>query len=367
MAQYTVAIIGTGPDPRNPTVEGFAMGYRHAEAYRNHEDCQVVACADVVSENAAAFAEAFDIDEHGLFEDYEAMLTATEPDIVSVTVPPAIHEPVVVGCARSGVVEAIHCEKPMALSWPSAQRMVQTCWRRGVQLTFNRQRRFGEPFTETDRLLKEGAIGTLRRVEIGWGDFFDTGAHTVDLAGMFNGDRPAEWVIAQLDYRNEDVRFGAHQENQMWAQWRYDNGVYGTLSTGEGTPMIGAAFVLRGSDGTIRIDAENGPILEHRQDGTTEPIDVGGETMHGTAEDGDRFGSRFQDRSVRSTVEALADGTESPLAGRVGLNTAEILFGGYESVRRRGRVDLPLDIDDSPLESMVESGALSPVRPDTDE
>ena len=366
MAQYTVAVIGTGPDPRNPTVEGFAMGYRHAEAYRNNENCQLVACADVVSENAAAFAETFDLGDKGVYTDFETMLADIKPDIVSVAVPPAIHEMVVVGCARSGVVDAIHCEKPMALSWPSAQRMVQTCWRRDVQLTFNRQRRFGRPFVDANQLLKEDAIGALQRIEIGWGDFFDTGAHTVDLAGMFNGDRPAEWVIAQLDYRDEDVRFGAHQENQMWAQWRYDNGVYGMLSTGNGTPMTGAAFVLQGSDGTIRIDVEDGPMLEHQHDGVTEEIDVGRETMHGTSKDGDRFGSVFQDRSVRSVVEALETNNESPLAGRVGLNTAEILFGGYESVRRRGRVDLPLDVDDSPLEAMVDSGALSPI-PGTDE
>jgi predicted dehydrogenase len=364
MEQYTVAIVGTGPDPRNPTVEGFAMGYRHAEAYRNNENCRLVACADVVPENASVFAETFDLGEDGIYEEYEKMLAEVEPDVVSVTVPPAIHERVVVDCARSGVVEAVHCEKPMALSWPSAERMVQACWRRNVQLTFNRQRRFGRPFTEADRLLDAGEIGDLRRIEIGWGDFFDTGAHTVDLAGMFTDDRPAEWIIAQLDYREEDVRFGAHQENQMFAQWRYDNGVHGVLSTGTSASLTDAAIVLRGSDGTLRIDADDGPMLELERDGRREAIDVDGETMHGTAEDGDRFGSRFHDRSIGDAIDALRTDKESQLSGRIGLNTAEILFGGYESVRQRGRIDLPLDIDDSPLEAMVESGALSPIPDD---
>ncbi|EMA52588.1 MULTISPECIES: Gfo/Idh/MocA family protein [Halococcus] len=366
MNQYTVAIVGTGPDPRNPTVEGFAMGYRHAEAYRNNENCRLVACADLVPENARAFADEFGVDEDGIYADYEDMLAAVEPDVVSVAVPPAIHEQVVVDCAQSGVVDAVHCEKPMALTWPSAERMVQACWRRDVQLTFNRQRRFGRPFTEADRLLDAGEIGALRRIEIGWGDFFDTGAHTVDLAGMFNDDRPAEWVIAQLDYREEDVRFGAHQENQMFAQWRYDNGIHGVLSTGPGASLTDAAIVLRGTDGTLRIDVDDGPMLELKQDGRREAIDVGGETMHGTADDGDRFGSRFHDRSIGDAIDALRSDEESQLAGRIGLNTAEILFGGYESVRQRGRVDLPLDVDDSPLEAMVESGALSPTLDDAE-
>ena len=362
MSQYTVAVIGTGPDPAHPTAEGFAMGYRHAEAYRNEDRCQVVACADVVLENAEAFAREFNVSDDGIYEDYEAMLAEAEPDIVSVTVPPAIHEEIVVRCARSGVVDAIHCEKPMAHRWQSAERMVQTCWRRDVQLSFNRQRRFGRPFTEANRLLEEGEIGALQRIEIGWGDFLDTGAHTVDLAGLFNDERPAEWVIAQLDYRKENFLFDAHQENQMWAQWRYDNGVYGVMATGEGASFVDSAFVLRGSDGTICIDTKDGSMLELRQDGARESIDVSNETMHGTNADGDRFGSRFHDRSISSIVDALDTGGESQLSGRTGLNTAEILFAGYESVRRRERVNLPLDINDNPLEEMVESGALTPVH-----
>ncbi|ESP86957.1 Gfo/Idh/MocA family protein [Candidatus Halobonum tyrrellensis] len=358
MSQYTVAVVGTGPDPANPTVEGFAMGYRHAEAFRNDDRCRLVACADLVPEHAAAFADEFGLDETAVFADYERMVASVEPDVVSVAVPPAAHEEVVVGCARAGAVEAVHCEKPMALTLRSAERMVQACWRRGVQLTFNRQRRFGKPFTEAARLVEEGAVGDLERVEIGWGDFFDTGAHAVDLAGMFAGDRPAEWVIAQLDYRDEDVRFGAHQENQMFAQWRYENGVHGVLSTGEGSGLVDAPFHLRGSDGEIRIGGD--PMLELRRGDGWEAVDVGGETMHGAPGDADRFGSSFHDRSVAAVVDALDSGEESALSGRTGLNTAEILFGGYESVRRRGRVDLPLDIDDSPLEAMVESGALSP-------
>ena len=360
MPQYEVAIVGTGPDPSNPTVEGFAMGYRHAEAYRNDERCRIVACADVVPENAAAFAETFDVPEENVYEDYEEMLHGVHPDLVSVTVPPAVHETVVVGCAKHDAVNAVHCEKPMAHTWASAQRTVQACWRTDTQLTFNRQRRFGKPFAEAKRLLDDGEIGDLRRVEIGWGDFYDTGAHTVDLAGMFNGDRPAEWVIAQLDYRDEDVRFGAHQENQMWAQWRYDNGVHGVLSTGEGGDLIDAAFLLRGTEGVVRIGVEDGPMLELDRAGERTAVDVDGETMHRAGSGDDRFGSVFHDRVVDHVADSLETGTEPVLSGRTGLNTAEVLFGGYESVRKRGRVGLPLEIEGNPLEEMVDSGALDP-------
>lgn len=157
----------------------------------------------------------------------------------------------------------------------------------------------------------------------------------------------------------------------MWAQWRYDNGVHGVMATGEGASLTDAAFVLRGTDGTIRIDAEDGPMLELSQDGTREAIDVGEENMHWAPSDSDsdsdqdRFGSPFQDRSIADAVDALRTGEESQLSGHNGLKTAEIIFGGYESVRRRARVDFPLETDDNPLEAMVESGALSPTAPES--
>ncbi|MFC7203163.1 Gfo/Idh/MocA family protein [Haloferax namakaokahaiae] len=367
MRTYTVAVIGTGPDPSNPSVQGFAMGYRHAEAYATDDRAELVGAADIAPENVAAFAEEFDLPERATFTDYEELLTTLEPDVVSVCVPPSIHRRVVVDCARSGVVDAIHCEKPMADTFADARTMVQECWRQDVQLTFNRQRRFGKPFTEAKRLLDEGRIGDLQRVEISWGDFYDTGAHTVDLAGMFNEEHAAEWVIAQLDYSEKDIRFGAHQENQMWAQWCYDNGVYGVLSTGAGSGIHDAALLLRGTEGTIRIDVDDGPMLELERGGEREVIDVGNETMHHSGEEVGRFGSHFQDRAVAEVLDALDEGREPVLSGKRGLNTAEILFAGYESVRSRGRVDLPLDIDDNPLEAMVESGDLTPESTDGEE
>ncbi|WP_126664555.1 Gfo/Idh/MocA family protein [Haloterrigena salifodinae] len=361
MSAYTVAVIGTGPDPDTPTVDGFAMGYRHAEAFESDDRCELIGCADVVEENRLAFADAFGLPAENIFEKYKELLSTLEPDIVSVAVPPAIHREIVVGCAKSSVVDAVHCEKPMANTWVDARQMAQECWRHDVQLTLNRQRRFGRPFTEAKRLLDDGEIGSLRRIEIGWGDFFDTGAHTVDLAGMFTDDRAAEWVLAGLDYREEDIRFGAHQENQMWAQWRYENGVYGVISTGKGSDFTDAAIVLRGTNGVIRIDKTDGPMLELDRGGDRRSIDVDGETMHATNDEGDgRYGSHFHDRAVAAVVDGLETGAEPVISARMGLTTAEILFAGYESVRRRGRVDLPLDVAENPLQSMVDTGALSP-------
>ncbi|WP_136687061.1 Gfo/Idh/MocA family protein [Halorhabdus amylolytica] len=361
MSPYDVAIVGTGPDPENPTVESFAMAYRHAEAYERREDCRLLAAADLVSERVETFGDRFELPTDARFTDAVEMFEAIEPDVVSITVPPEVHTDLVAAAARRGV-EAIHCEKPMAATWAGAQRMAQEAWRADAQLTFHRMRRFGRPFRSATELVADGAIGDLRRIEISWGDFYDTGAHAIDLAGMIAGEPRAEWVIAQLDYREEDLRFGMHQENQMFAQWEYDTGVQAIMATGEGDGLAGGAFHVVGDDGEIRIDSDDGPMLEVRRAGTAtwETIDIDGEGLHDAGSDEYQYGSVYHQRAIDDVIEALGGDRESELRARNGLNTAEIIFGGYESVRRRGRVDFPLTIEDNPFEAMIESGEIGP-------
>ena len=57
MARLRVGIIGTGKKKARPDVTGFAMAYSHADGYRAlPEQCDLVACADIVEENGRAFA-----------------------------------------------------------------------------------------------------------------------------------------------------------------------------------------------------------------------------------------------------------------------------------------------------------------------
>jgi len=129
--------------------------------------------------------------------------------------------------------------------------------------------------------------------------------------------------------------------------------VYGLASTGAGSGLTDAVFHLHGSAGELQIIPEGDATLAVRPAGDEEwaAIDCAGDGLHGPD---------YHERSIGEVVAALRADRESELRARNALNTAEILFAGYESVRRRGRVDLPLEIDDNPLETMVESGDLTP-------
>lgn len=357
---YRVAVVGTGPG-RNVDISGksHAFGYEHADAYHAREDCELVACADIVGEYAERFAEEFDVPPDGIYEDHETMLARMELDVVSVCTPIPTHAPIVTDCAEAGVM-AVHCEKPMARTWGEARSMVAACEERGVQLTFGHQRRFGDPFRRTKQLLDDGVVGELERIEISWGNFFDNGTHTLDLAAMFNDESPAEWVIGQVDYSKEHVRYGVPTADHAFVSWQYENGVHGIAATGDDVPLSGGPFDfydcwhrLVGTEGVIELGRFEGPSLRYRRDGE-------GWT---TIEVEDEFDGRV-DLAIDDVVRALSSGGETELRAEHALNTTEILFAGHESSRRRGRVDLPLEIDDHPLESLIEAGEIEPTVPD---
>ena len=57
-------------------------------------------------------------------------------------------------------------------------------------------------------------------------------------------------------------------------------------------------------------------------------------------------------------VDALKNGREPELSARRALAATQLIFATYESSRRRGRVDFPLAIDDSPFLSMIDDGTM---------
>ena len=361
---YEIAVIGTG----DPEADGYAMAYRHAQAYERLDDCTLLACADIVRENAVAFAREFEIDEAGLYEDYTTMLGQVEPDLVSVCTPTPTHADIVVECAESGVVEAIHCEKPMGATWKECREMVSACERQGVQLTFNHQRRFGAPYRNAKSMLEDGRIGDLRRIEVGGQDLYDYGTHLLDMCGYLTDQTPIEWVLGQVDHRNPDELYGLYRERQGLARWRYESGVDGFASTGE-AGIVGCELRIVGEDGTIEVGPNDGPPLRVRDDESGwNRVDTGRDGIwRSDPHPFDRLLERvpvgpdrllseptYVDRAIEDVVDALAEGRRPELAAEHALQSTEIIFACWESARRGGRVELPLDIDDNPLDAMIE-------------
>lgn len=338
MAQFRVGIIGCGRPWKTAGASGFGMSNFHARGYTASPDATIVALADINEENARAFQAV-----HGgerIYTDYHEMLAHEQLDIVSICTWPHLHAPMVIAAAEAGV-KAIHCEKPMAPSYAEAQRMVATCEARGVQLSFNHQRRFGAPYRAARELLRAGAIGQLQRLEGVCDNMFDWGTHWFDMFGFYNDEATVNWLIGQVDWRDGPTIFGVHLEGQGISHFAYANGVQGLLITGkEAEPRLSNRLV--GSDGIIDVTL-GAAALRVRGDGDATWRDV-----PVAAETGDTL-SESIGAGVLDLIDALKTGREPELSGRRALRATELIFATYESSRRGGRIDLPLEPLESPF------------------
>ena len=133
-------------------------------------------------------------------------------------------------------------------------------------------------------------------------------------------------------------------EGQRLSHIKFRNGVHGLLVTGCEAGWE-AQNRLVGTEAVIEVGARDGTRLRlwGRGQGAWRAVETG-EGLHG--DDAVR-------RGVLDLLDALRTGREPELSARRALRATELIFATYESSRRRGRVDLPLDIDDSPFQARV--------------
>ncbi|HAZ63360.1 MAG TPA: glucose-fructose oxidoreductase [Armatimonadetes bacterium] len=349
-----VAIIGTGRKKERADRFGYAMAYSHADAYKQIPGVELVACADISADNGLAFAQHYGLPADMVFENYRAMLDDVKPDMVSICTWMHLHEEMTLAAIEAGV-RAIHCEKPMASTFGGARRMHEAAQAAGVRLTFNHQRRYGEPYVMGKKLLDDGVIGELVRCESECGNIYDSGTHFIDMMSKFNNEVPGKWVLGQIDYRTENRVFGGHCENQQVVLFEYENGVFGLVMGGAGgAHPIGAQNKFIGTEGIIECGRDHGPAgaLRFRRWGDADwtNVDTHGASIHGPG---------FIERAIADVIDCVREGRPCQLDSGNAMIATEIIFGAYESSRRRGRVDFPLLIDDNPLTDLVDSGAIT--------
>jgi len=320
-------------------------GTGHARGYAACEDATLVACSDPFDEPRSAFVEEFGVDRS--YKDYHEMLEKEDLDVVSVCTWTGMHREMIEAVASSGV-KAIHSEKPMATNWGDAKAIVKACDDKGVVITFCHQRRFGAQFIKAKEIAKSGAIGDVYRFEGSCPNLFDWGTHWFDMFFFYNDDEPAEWVIGQIDGKGTRDVFAAPCEGSGLSWIRYANGREGLLATGD-TDLNGNMNRIVGTEGTIEIlPGRSDEQLRVFSGGKWESPDLAGVAGHNDTV-----------ASVIDLVDAVNEGREPELSGRKALQATELIFATYESSRRRGKVTLPLDVDDSALISMLEDGSIT--------
>jgi predicted dehydrogenase len=341
MTHYRAAILGCG-----------GRGREHAKGYTAAPNAEIVACADAVAENAQALAE-----KHGgaaVYEDYRQLLEERRPDVVSICTWPHLHREMVEAAIAAGA-KAIHCEKPMAPTFGDAKAMHQAAEKAGVVMTFCHQRRFAPSFRMARDLISAGAIGEVAQLEGYCSNLFDWGTHWFDMLHFFNEERPAAWVMGQIDVSSARTVFGVPVETSGISHIAWENEVWGLLITGRTpqTPRLSRmvereGIVIQGTEGRIEVGVTGGPRLRVRRFGKPDETPELPPAQDATV------------LSVLDLLECLETGREPELSSRKALRATELIFATYESSRRRGRVTLPLEIEDSPLLTGLEQGFWHP-------
>jgi len=356
-AQYRAGLIGCG-----------AMSGYHLTALKAQEKVETVALADISEDRLQAVGAQWNITS--LYRDFQEMLGKESLDIVVIATQAPVHCIATVAAAEAGA-KGILCEKPMALDLNEADRMVTACEHRGALLAINHQMRLNPGTLEMQRLVREGAIGHLRMVNVhdkggrpAGNALMEIGTHLFDLMRLFAGE--VEWVYGDLVTRDgrpvaagdimpsqkaypKDRDCGLVAGERAFALFGFLGGVRGTFEALGMKPASGAMYGidLIGDEGRIlrRGGFDASVWLYQGADWTPErPMECVWSSRQWS--EAPSAGIVYM---VADLIKALEEGREPACSGMDGRATLEMVMGIYESHHKGSRVMLPLEDRSHPL------------------
>jgi predicted dehydrogenase len=121
---------------------------------------KIVAGCDIDHNMAAPFARAHGFD---LVTDFKELLKRSDLDAIAVVTPHLLHEEMAIAALAAG--KQVFCEKPLALTTASAERILEASARRGGVLGIGHERRYEPAVEEMRRLLESGALGRVLHMD----------------------------------------------------------------------------------------------------------------------------------------------------------------------------------------------------------
>ncbi len=222
MVKLKAGIVGCG---------GIANG-KHLPAIKKIEDVEITAYCDIVLERAAKANKDYSDGKAKVFSDYKELLKE-KLDVVYVCTPNSSHCEITVAALESG--KNVMCEKPMAMNYAEAQKMIEARNKSKKLLTIGYQNRYRPDSKYLKKECEAGELGDIylvkahairRRAVPTWGVFLDEekqgggplidiGTHALDLAMyMTNNYKPKYAVGTTYHKLNNDT-----QTANAWGDW----------------------------------------------------------------------------------------------------------------------------------------------------
>jgi predicted dehydrogenase len=278
----------------------------------------------------------------------------------------------VVGCARAGA--SVFLEKPMARTLAEADEMVTACEMHHVKLAIAFQTRYSPRLQRIRELIDDGRLGDLLELHGrgkednrgGGEDLMVLGTHIFDLMRALAGD--ARWCsarvlrdgrpVAKADVREGGEGMGPVAGDHILATYGFDKGVQGTFGTHKARHGAGSRFglFLYGSRGVVYLSTGSLPAAYFLDEPSWVPA-RGKAAWQEVTSEGVGKEEPLKDGGlgmgnvwiVKDLIEAI-ENDRQPLAGMYdGRAALEMVLAPYESHRRKGPVELPLENRQHPL------------------
>jgi len=220
-------------------------------------------------DKAEKLAEKYGVPKSSIYsyENMDQMRDNHTIDAVYVALPNSMHAEYTIRSAKAG--KHVLCEKPMAVSVPEAQSMIDACKAANVKLMIAYRCHYETTNLRAVQLLRSGAIGQIQSIQsafgfncgagewrlnkplAGGGPLMDVGIYCLNATRYLTGEEPAG-ITAYAHTDSNDPRFKTVEENVVWIT-KFPSGVVATCNTTYGAPMEGY-FRVHGSKGWLEVD-----------------------------------------------------------------------------------------------------------------
>ncbi|MBX3421199.1 MAG: Gfo/Idh/MocA family oxidoreductase [Pirellulaceae bacterium] len=325
------------------------IAHFHARAIAEIEGARLVACYSRTKANADKVAQQFGCQA---YDDLQQMLKHPGLDVVTIGTPSGAHLEPCLAAAAAG--KHVVVEKPLEVTLPRCDQMIEACDRAGVKLATI----FPSRFHRSSQLMKQ-AVDAGRFGILALGDayvkwfrtqaYYDSGAwrgtwqldgggalmnqaiHTVDLL---------LWLMGPVVEVSAHTATLAHErievEDVATASLRFASGALGVIeATTAGFPGMLKRIELSGSTGTAILEEEDIIKWEFAQpasgDETIRQEMLGRTKTGGGAADPAAIGHQAHAALFRDALHAIQHGGPPAIDGIQGRRSVELILAIYQS------------------------------------
>lgn len=289
------------------------------------------------------------------FDSLDALLAASDADVVVLATPSGLHPRQAIAVARAG--RHVLTEKPMATKWDEGMAMVRECREAGVKLFVVKQNRLNATMQLLKKAVDAGRFGRIFMVNVNvfwtrpqsyyddapwrgrWdmdgGAFLNQASHYVDMVDWLVG--PVDSVHAYTATLARDIE--AEDTGVMSLRLRRGGlaSINVTMLT-HGKNLEGSITIL-GERGTVRVGGVAVNRIEHWEFDEARPGDE--EVRNASYQTASVYGFGHP-LYYANVIDTLRGEAHAQVDGYEGLRSLEVVIAAYRSARDGVRVGLPL-------------------------